>query len=137
LSSTINTTLAPLMVPTKAIVAGLRAALDKQRNDRNEIESLESKDFDALIAVMDSTQKQRIVEFIRASYGTDPEEISRENERQSKLRALRNQEQADYEDAPLVNMLALYENVTNETVEVSANDAVLRYLSAPSESNTK
>ena len=133
LSTQINTAVSPLMVPTKAIVAGLRKALDEQRAKRQQIEDLEGEGFEELVAVLDATQKQRVVQFIRATYGTDPEEIAKENERQSALRALRNQEQAEIEDAPLVSMLALYENVTNDTVEVAPHDAVLRYLSSTSE----
>lgn len=123
-----ETTVAPLQVKRTSIVEGITAALAKQRADRQRVEDLEAEGFDELIAVMDSTQKQRIVEFIRASYGADPEEISKENARQKELRDLAHKSAAERQDKPLLDLLALYTNVVNDVIEVAPNSAVLAYL---------
>ena len=128
-----NITITPLEVPTDVLAAAIRRELDQVRANRKEEEEIVADGFDDLVAVLDASQKGRVVDFIRASFGTEPEEIVKENERQAKLRALRKQQQADIEDAPYLAALALYENITNKTVQVAPNDWAVQFLQSTSE----
>jgi hypothetical protein len=128
LSYDVNTTLAPITVKRTKVVADLEAALADQRANRTRIDAIKGEGFEDLCEVLTGDQKEAVVGFIRSRFGDTPEEISKENAKQAEVRALTQKTAAQNADAPLVALLAVYANATNDVIELAPGDGLVRYL---------
>lgn len=123
-----SVTVAPLHIATATIIKGLEQHLAAQRANRERIEELVGEGFDALVAVLTPEQKERVKQYITYTFGPDPEEISKRNEQEAELAALRRKTDAENQDRPLVKLLDFYRAITDKEVEVAPDDAVLHFL---------